>query len=149
MASSTTDTDIPESELEGAASDEAKPSTDNPDSGMRTESTVEQDEDAKPVSPDSNTSKEEPKTAENLVHQSNRRAPVRFLQVEGIEGRTNDLVYCAPLQTEIIVENGVVSTSGHRKPIQDPDRRRRRELRPSDSSKVVIYFGGDIQVGWN
>ena len=86
-------------------------------------------------------------TMEEAIHQSNRRAPLRFLQVEGIEGRTNDLIYCAPLQSEIIIENGVESTSDHRPHQRDfDDARQRKREKKSNTNQVVIFFGGDIQV---
>jgi hypothetical protein len=57
------------------------------------------------------------------------RKVVRFLHVVGHEGRANDVIYGRPMAKEYLT-NGVESSTSD-----------------EDQTKVMVFFGGDIQVG--
>lgn len=60
--------------------------------------------------------------------------PKRYLQIEGYDGRRNDIVYCKPLNT---VANSANNSLESNVDAQTPD-----ENRP----RLIAFFGGDIQV---
>lgn len=54
----------------------------------------------------------------------NTGGPIRLSSVQGYETRTNDIIYCPPLE-KVYVKEG-------------------KELQ----NHAIVYFGGDIQVGY-
>ncbi|CAL8071932.1 unnamed protein product [Orchesella dallaii] len=60
-------------------------------------------------------------------------APKRYLQVEGFDGRRNDIVYCRPLTTLHEASNAESDTDAQSSGLEE------------DKQKVMLFFGGDIQ----
>lgn len=64
-------------------------------------------------------------TTGGKVHSNrNTGGPIRLSSVQGYETRTNDIIYCPPLEKVYIKEG--------------------KELQ----NHAIVYFGGDIQVGY-
>lgn len=63
----------------------------------------------------------------------------RYMQVEGFDGRRNDIVYCRPL-TSAIVNNDAANSS------LESDADAQSTGNENDRPKLMLFFGGDIQV---
>ena len=83
-----------------------------------------------------------PVTANNLsggLESASSSPPKRYLQVEGFDGRRNDIVYCSPPASNATSNND--SNSSLESDV-DAHSSGMEEKRP----KLMLFFGGDIQV---
>lgn len=87
--------------------------------------------------------------------------PKRYLQVEGFDGRKNDIVYCSPWRTSKVKKNcefpeGTSSSSNFSDSqphvphlsAQSTPAKSDGESRADEKLKVMLFFGGDIQVNY-
>lgn len=80
-------------------------------------------------------------------------APTRYLQVEGYDGRKNDVVYCKPLRCSVKhAENSLEHTNNDQSSsatgsASEADAQTKSQKGESEEKpKLMLFFGGDIQV---